>query len=96
MEAVGFLIGNMLITILIAYGILAIFHFGQLWQHKTIGLAIAAVVTGLLTFTITVSQGQTAVTWTGWAIGMVFIAWRVARKPKERADGQEAGTGRLD
>jgi hypothetical protein len=96
MQAVGFLIGNTLITILIAYAILAIFHFGQLWQYKNSGLAIAAVVTSLLTFTITASQGQTAVTWTGWAVGMVFIAWRVSRKPKAKADGQEAGRSPLD
>ena len=79
--AVGFLIGNTLVAILLAYAILAIFHIGKLWQHKFIGLAIAAVFTGLLTFAITFSEGQFAVTWTGWAIGMIFIAWRVARTP---------------
>jgi hypothetical protein len=88
MEPVGFLIGNMLITILIAYAILAIFHIGKLWQHKFIGLAIAAVFTGLLTFAITFSEGQIAVTWAGWAIGMIFIAWRVARTPTKETPSE--------
>ena len=78
---ISYMVGNVGITLVLAYIILIIFLIKPLRPFtKTAGLGLAFLITGFAAYLGANVSSIPTYNWLGWGIGMAFVTWRVRRK----------------